>query len=90
MYPASMTKVMTAIVAIEALPEDLQKQITLSGDGIPHQPYKHDATQAGFQLGEKVNSSGICCMVLCCHPEQSAVWHWHRIFPAPKQNLWKK
>ena len=56
MYPASMTKVMTAIVAIEALP-GLQKQITLSGDDID-QLYKHDATQAGFQLGEKVTASG--------------------------------
>ena len=73
MYPASMTKVMTAIVAIEALP-GLQKQITLSGDDID-QLYKHDATQAGFQLGEKVTaldllygvmlpSGAECCLAL--------------------------
>lgn len=73
MYPASMTKIMTAIVAIEALP-GLQKQITLSGDDID-QLYMQDATQAGFLLGEKVTaldllygvmlpSGAECCLAL--------------------------
>lgn len=51
-YPASLTKMMTAIVAIETLP-DLQKKIELSSS-IFQPLYKFDASMAGFQPGEKV------------------------------------
>lgn len=53
-YPASLTKMMTAIVAIENL-DDLEEQITLDSsvfDGL----YAQDATQAGFQPGETVRA----------------------------------
>lgn len=53
-YPASLTKMMTAIVAIENL-DSLEEQITLNSsvfDGL----YAQDATQAGFQPGETVRA----------------------------------
>lgn len=53
-YPASLTKMMTAVVAIENIP-DLQKKIELPSSMF--QPlYKADASMAGFQPGEKVRA----------------------------------
>lgn len=52
MYPASMTKIMTTIVAIENL-SDLNQEITVTNDMIANL-YAQDATQAGFQPGETV------------------------------------
>lgn len=53
-YPASLTKMMTAVVAIENIP-DLQKKIELSSSLF--QPlYKADASMAGFLPGEKVRA----------------------------------
>lgn len=52
MYPASMTKIMTTIVAIEEL-ESLDQQITLSNN-IFSQLEGKNASQAGFQPGEAV------------------------------------
>ncbi len=73
MYPASLTKMMTAIVAIEEL-DDLEMGITLD-EGIFPALYAGDATQAGFQAGETVRaidllygailpSGGECCLGL--------------------------
>lgn len=72
-YPASMTKLMTAVIALEKLP-NLEETITLTDDvfaGLAEQ----DATQAGFQPGETVNvkdlvygvilpSGAECCIAL--------------------------
>lgn len=72
-YPASMTKMMTAIIALEEL-ENQEATITLSNemfDGL----YARDATQAGFQPGETVRvidliygvmlpSGAECCIAL--------------------------
>lgn len=72
-YPASMTKIMTAVVAIEEL-HDLNQEITLTAemfDGL----YERDATQAGFQPDETVRaidllygvmlpSGAECCIAL--------------------------
>ncbi|MDO4308061.1 MAG: serine hydrolase [Eubacteriales bacterium] len=54
MYPASLTKIMTAIVAIEEL-DDLEQGITLDEEIFP-ELYAGDATQAGFQAGERVRA----------------------------------
>ena len=54
MYPASMTKIMTTIVAIENL-SDLNQEITVTNDMIANL-YAQDATQAGFQPGETVQA----------------------------------
>lgn len=51
-YMASLTKMMTAIVAIENLP-NLQEKIRLS-ETMFQDLYKQDASMAGFQPGEKV------------------------------------
>ncbi len=51
-YPASMTKMMTVLVAIEEL-KDLNQEILLT-DEIFVGLVEEDATQAGFQSGERV------------------------------------
>ena len=72
-YPASMTKIMTAIVALEAF-SDLDGEITLSDD-IFYALDGQDATQAGFRPGESVRvrdlvygamlpSGAECCLAL--------------------------
>lgn len=73
MYPASMTKIMTTIVAIENL-KDLDQEITLTNEMFAGL-YEQDATQAGFQPGETVRaidllygvmlpSGAECCIAL--------------------------
>lgn len=72
-YPASMTKIMTAIVAIEGL-DSVEKEITLT-DEMFAGLYEQNATQAGFQPGETVRaidllygvmlpSGAECCIAL--------------------------
>ena len=72
-YPASMTKIMTVIVAIENL-DDLDQEITLTQEMFAGL-YEQDATQAGFQPGETVRaidllygamlpSGAECCIAL--------------------------
>lgn len=53
-YPASLTKMMTAIVAIENLP-DLKVKIKLTNSTFQGL-YKADASMAGFQPGEQVRA----------------------------------
>ncbi|HWQ72434.1 MAG TPA: D-alanyl-D-alanine carboxypeptidase [Desulfitobacteriaceae bacterium] len=53
-YPASLTKIMTAIVAIENLPY-LKKEITLT-NSVFQGLSEADASMAGFQLGEDVRA----------------------------------
>lgn len=72
-YPASMTKIMTAVVAIEEL-DDLETEITLNSETFAGL-YEQDATQAGFQPDETVRaidllygvmlpSGAECCIAL--------------------------
>ena len=72
-YPASMTKIMTAVLALESF-SDLDREITLSDD-IFYALDGQDATQAGFQPGESVRirdliygvmlpSGAECCLAL--------------------------
>lgn len=72
-YPASMTKIMTAVIALESF-SDLDREITLSED-IFYALDGQDATQAGFQPGESVRirdlvygailpSGAECCLAL--------------------------
>jgi len=53
-YPASLTKMMTAIVAIENLP-DLNEKIKLT-EAMFEGLYEADASMAGFQPGEQVRA----------------------------------
>ncbi len=53
-YPASLTEIMTAIIAIEKLP-DLQEKITLS-DAMFSNSGGRDASTAGFQPDEQVRA----------------------------------
>jgi D-alanyl-D-alanine carboxypeptidase (penicillin-binding protein 5/6) len=53
-YPASLTKIMTALVAIENLP-DLQEKIKLP-EPMFQELYKANASMAGFQPGEEVRA----------------------------------
>lgn len=52
-YPASMTKIMTAIIAIEELP-DLKEKVTLS-EAMFRELYLADASMAGFVPDESVS-----------------------------------
>ena len=72
MYPASMTKMMTAIVALDKL--KLSKEITFTAEMLDAL-YGTDATQAGYQVGETVKVEDIlygiilpsgadCCMAV--------------------------
>ena len=73
MYPASMTKIMTTILAIENL-KDLNQEITITNDMVADL-YVQDAMQAGFQPNETVKaidllygvmlpSGAECCVAL--------------------------
>ncbi len=53
-YPASLTKIMTAIVAIENL-TDLKEEIKLD-DAMFRELYKANASMAGFEPGERVSA----------------------------------
>lgn len=75
-YPASLTKIMTAIVAIESLP-DLQTKVDLP-NSMFQKLYKADASMAGFKPDEKVRaidllygvmlpSGAECCIGLADH-----------------------
>lgn len=61
-YPASLTKMMTAIVAIENLP-DLQDKIKLP-KSMFRELYKADASMAGFQPNEQVRALDLLYGVL--------------------------
>lgn len=72
-YPASLTKIMTTIVAIDEL-DSLDKEITLPAEIFPDL-YARDATQAGFQPEETIRaidllygvmlpSGAECCLAL--------------------------
>jgi serine-type D-Ala-D-Ala carboxypeptidase (penicillin-binding protein 5/6) len=69
-YPASLTKMMTAIVAIENLP-DLKGEIKLTNSTFQGL-YKADASMAGFQPGEQVRAMDLLYGVIlpsgaeCC------------------------
>lgn len=52
MYPASLTKIMTALIAIEET-EDMEQTTTLPSDIFPSL-YEENASLAGFQSGETV------------------------------------
>ena len=80
MYPASLTKMMTAIVAIEEL-KDLSQEITLTQEMFAGL-YEQDATQAGFQPGVTF------CMALCFLPAQSAVLLFLMPLPVLNRDLW--
>lgn len=73
-YPASLTKVMTVILAIEKAP-GLKHKITLTNEMV-EDLYQRDASQAGFLPGETVTvkdllygamlpSGAECCRALC-------------------------
>lgn len=53
-YPASLTKMMTAVVAIESLP-DLEEEIKLTNSTFQGL-YEANASMTGFQPGEKVKA----------------------------------
>lgn len=70
-YPASLTKIMTAIIAIENLP-DLKEEIKLTNftfRGL----YEADASIAGFQPGEKVRGIDLIYGVLLPSGAESCI-----------------
>lgn len=74
MYPASMTKIMTCILALENI-SDLDASITINQEDIDAH-YKEGASRAGFEAGETVPikdvlygimlpSGAECCEAIC-------------------------
>lgn len=51
-YPASMTKIMTLLVAVEHI-SNLDDKVTITQDIVDY-VYKHDASNCGFAAGEQV------------------------------------
>ena len=72
--PASLTKMMTVLLAIETEP-DLDKQVTLPEDIFPALQTEK-ASMAGFVPDETVSRCVTCSMVRCCPPAQNAVRRW--------------
>jgi len=70
-YPASLTKMMTAIVAIEKLP-DLKDEIKLTNSTFQGL-YDADASMAGFQPGEKVRGIDLIYGVLLPSGAESCI-----------------
>lgn len=70
-YPASLTKIMTTIVAIENLP-DLKEEVKLT-NSMFQGLYEADASMAGFQSGERVRAIDLLYGVMlpsgaeCCN-----------------------
>lgn len=74
-YPASMTKILTLLIAVEEL-SDLDEKIQIPVDEVLAE-YERGASMAGFQPGEKVSvkdllyglmlpSGAECCTALAC------------------------
>lgn len=74
-YPASMTKIMTALIAVEEI-EDLNKKIKIPVDEVLAE-YERGASMAGFRPGEEVSAKDLlyglmlpsgaeCCTALAC------------------------
>lgn len=70
-YPASLTKMMTAIVAIELLP-DLNEEIKLS-DSMFQSLYEANASMAGFQPNEKIRAIDLLYGVLLPSGAESCI-----------------
>ncbi|MDD2497795.1 MAG: D-alanyl-D-alanine carboxypeptidase [Desulfitobacteriaceae bacterium] len=70
-YPASLTKMMTAIVAIENLP-DLKEEIKLTNSTFQGL-YEAGASMAGFQPGEKVSGIDLIYGVLLPSGAESCI-----------------
>lgn len=81
-YPASLTKIMTAIVVIEKLP-DLQEKILLP-DSIFKGLYKQNASMAGFLPGEKVRAIDLLYGVLLPSGAESCIGLADRIAGSEK------
>lgn len=70
-YPASLTKIMTALVAIQHL-EDLQESITLPAD-IFEELYLQDASLSGFSPGETVTAQDLLYGVMLPSGAESCI-----------------
>ena len=71
--PASLTKMMTVLLAIEAEP-DLDKQVTLPEDIFPALQTEKASMAALYPM--RLSRCGTCSMVRCCPPAQNAVRRW--------------
>lgn len=83
--PASLTKIMTILLAVEAEP-DLDRPVTLPEDIFPAL-YAQDASMAGFAPGETVRPCGTCCMGQCCLLGRSAARHLPGRWAAAERHL---
>ena len=78
-YPASMTKLMTLIVAIEHI-DDMDATFTMTDEIL--EPLYADFSQV------KNAPCVICSTVRHCLPEQMPPWRWQHILPGQKRHSW--
>lgn len=76
-YPASLTKMMTAIIAIENL-TDLKEEIELT-DSMFQGLYEANASMAGFQPGEKVRAIDLIYGALLPSGAESCIGLAHQV-----------
>ena len=86
-YPASLTKMMTVLVALENI-EDTSASVTLSPDIFPPL-YEEGASMAGFEPGETA-TTGISFMARFCLQAESAVRLLHRMSQVLRKLLLRK
>ena len=83
-YPASMTKMMTAILAIEEI-KDLDQEIALTQEMfaglMSRMPHRRDFSR------ERMCGQLIWYMECCCHQVRSAALPWQIIFPVLRKLL---
>ncbi|HHY28431.1 MAG TPA: D-alanyl-D-alanine carboxypeptidase [Desulfitobacterium dehalogenans] len=82
-YPASLTKIMTAVVAIEKLP-DLQEKIKLP-QSMFQELYQANATMAGFQPDEQVRAMDLLYGVMLPSGAESCIGLAERIAGSEKK-----
>ena len=87
MNPASMTKVMTLLVAVENLP-DLEKKITITQDIVDF-VHARGASNCGFVAGEEVRAKDLLYGVILPSGADAVMpyWLWRRKLPVLKPDL---
>ena len=86
LYPASLTKIMTVLLAAESLP-DLDAPVTLE-DGIFPPLWQANASLAGFARRRDRPGAGTCCTARCCPPALSAASRWPAARPGTNRPLY--
>ena len=89
MYPASLTKIMTAFSGSGNTVPDLDMQICLTPDIFPLWK-KRPLLWPAFSPGEWVTVRDLLYTAASFLPAPNAPWHWPGYLPAPRRHLCKR